>query len=301
MEDIKTNDNKLLDGSPAVKETESPFQARLVGEFLQVNPSRIGFNPEQPRKYFDAEVIAELTESIRENGILQPLLVRKSSPQQLGESPYFLIAGERRLRAALALGLPSVPVNLIEADEQDDLKLGIIENVQRQDLSPLEEAKAYRSLMDLKSLTQAECAELVGKGRSHVAHLLRVLNLAPKIQKDLCLGLISMGHVKVLAGIDSSPEQLNLHQEIIHKGLSVRSAEKKARQLKKSNSRQGAVFSDKKQDPANFDLEYVAENLRQSLRTKVAIKGGVEKGVIEVTYFSVDELERLFSALSLSP
>ncbi|MDD9951077.1 MAG: ParB/RepB/Spo0J family partition protein [Zetaproteobacteria bacterium] len=269
-----------------------------VGRFSHVPVEAICLNPNQPRKVFSDKALQELSTSVAENGILQPLIVREMHPED-GKGPHLLlIAGERRLRAAKLAGLPRVPVSYVDHLEDKDLTLGIIENTQREQLNPIEEAKAYLQLIRKHQLSQAECAHLVGKDRTYITNLLRVLELPLTVQEDLCSGVVSMGHAKVLAGLVSQDQQEQLRQEIVKKDLSVRATEKLAKRWKQEVSPSRPEGGSALEETSSFDLEYIAENLRQNLRTKVKLKGGVEKGTIEITYFSVAELERIYGILA---
>ncbi|HVM98322.1 MAG TPA: ParB/RepB/Spo0J family partition protein [Candidatus Acidoferrales bacterium] len=235
-------------------------------------------NPLQPRQKFDDAAIAELTESIRQKGILQPLLVRRSG------SGFELIAGERRYRAAQRAGLVDVPVTVRNVDDTEALELALIENIQRENLNPIEEARAYKRLTSEFRLTQEQIATRVGKDRSTVANTMRLLQLPESIRTDIESGNLSAGHARALIAMDSDSAKLDLAREIVSKRLTVRQAEQKAK-LKLSQ-------------PSDPEQRAVEERLTLTLGTKVRIttrKGGA--GRIEIDFYSLDQLNGLIDQL----
>lgn len=259
--------------------------AQPAGERVQQLPrTLIDPNPHQPRQHFGHAELEELIASIKAHGILQPLIV---SPGANGR--YVLVVGERRLRAAEIAGLASVPALVRTATDQERLELALVENIQRQDLNPLEEAAGYQRLHDEFGLTQDEVAKRVGKSRAQVANTMRLLGLPRAIQEALRAGQITFGHAKVILGVESEREQLKLFQQIMREGLPVRFADAKARGVKvKSHLRAAA-------DP---ELANLAAELQRALGTRVHIRGKRERGVIEVLYFSLEELANLVRRLS---
>ena len=245
-------------------------------------------NSSQPRKNFDEEALAQLADSIREHGIIQPLTVRK-----LTSGYYQIIAGERRWRAARMAGLKEVPVTVIEADDRKAAELAMIENLQREDLDPIEEAMGYRSLTQQYHMTQEEAAQRVGKSRSAVANALRLLELEPSVQKKLQEKALSAGHARAL--ITLSPAlQVRAANAIIDGGLSVRQAEALAKRLAQEKK-------EKKAPPAN-QVDYTAEaqkELSGKLGRGVRIVTGRKKGRIELEYYGLDDLNDLLEALAL--
>lgn len=239
----------------------------------EIIPSRV-----QPRKDFNEEQLKELADSIREKGIIEPLIVRRS------QNGYELIAGERRLRAARLAGLKEVPVIVRDATEEESLELAIIENIQRADLNPIEEALAYKSLMERFSLSQDDTAKKVGKERATVANYLRLLKLAPEAKDALQKGAISMGHAKVLLSLDTHAAQRELCRKIIQKGLSVRETEEA---LKKGGSK------DKIHHKKAVHHKSVEDELRAIFGTKVLVKENKGKGRFEIEFYSYEELERI--------
>jgi len=236
-------------------------------------------NPHQPRQTFSEESIDALAESIKQKGILQPLLVREV------EGGYQLIAGERRYRAAQRLGLDQVPVTIRQADDGEALEMALIENIQREDLSPLEEASAYRRLIDEFHLTQEQIATRVGKDRSTVANTLRLLQLPDAIKRDIERGLLSAGHARALVTAGSDAAQLALASEVVARRLTVRQTE----QLAKRSTRPAA----------DADHRAAEQQLTEALGTKVRIAHRRNAtGRIEIDYYSLAELNGLIDRLS---
>ena len=255
-------------------------------KILQIAPDQIKSNPMQPRKDFSRESLEELVSSIKQYGIIQPLIVTHSSAssEQGKNDQYELIAGERRLRAAQIIGLEKVPVITRDAKEQEKLEMALIENIQRTDLNPVELALAYRKLIDEFNLSQEEMAKRVGKARSSVANILRVLNLPEEIQLALMDGRISEGHAKILAGLDSDDKQIVLFKKIIRDHLSVEDAVKEIRRIG------GTKAARIKINYADKDKEFA---LREFFSTKVEIKRKGKGGQIIIDFFSDEELEEM--------
>ncbi len=245
-------------------------------------------NPHQPRTDFDPKAVSELAQSIREKGILQPISVRRFG------SGYQLIAGERRFRAARQAELDAVPALVIDVGtDQEMMELSLIENIQREDLNPVEEAKAYRMLIDDCFITQEEVAERVGKDRSTVANMLRLLALAPEVLDALQTGQISAGHARALLGLDNPDHQIALCQQIIAQGLSVRRVEALVKALKEGTSQSTPKPAPTK-DPNLLSLE---EDLQRHFGTSVNINRRGNKGKIEIEFYSNDDLERVLDLL----
>ncbi len=247
---------------------------------------KIAPNPEQPRAQFDKEKLSELAQSIREHGILQPLVVTRSG------DGYELIAGERRLQAAKLAGLTEVPVIIRSADERTKLELAIIENTQRHNLNPIEEAKAYLRLMEEYGLHQEEVAKKMGKSRSLVANTVRLLHLPIEIQRSLIEGKISEGHAKALLGIENPEKQRALFDMILKSGLTVRETEVEARAV----SVRPHVRSEA-QIPPEFSERL--EKLREKLGTRVKLSPAGQGGKIVIEYYSSEELQGLFQRFGL--
>ena len=245
-------------------------------------------NSAQPRKYFDDAALAELAESIRLHGIIQPLTVRK-----LSSGYYKIIAGERRWRAARLAGLKEVPVVVMEADDRKAAELAMIENLQREDLNPMEEALGYQALIQQYHMTQEEAAARVGKSRPAVANSLRLLELDPSVQQQVVEGRLSAGHARALVPL-SPALQVRAAGTILQGGLSVRQTETLAKRL--------AAEKKAKRSPAANQVNYAAEaqqSLSSALGRKVRIVTGRNKGRIELEYYGMDDLNDLLEALAL--
>jgi ParB family chromosome partitioning protein len=241
----------------------------------QVSPEEIKVNPLQPRQTFTDYQMEELIDSIREYGIIQPLIVSKK-----GES-YELIAGERRLRAAKALGLEKIPIIIRAAEKQEKLEVSLIENIQRENLNPIELALAYRRLIDEFNLTQEEVARRVGKSRPSITNMLRLLNLPEEIQLALIGGKITEGHAKYLIGLDSEAKQMTLFKKILRSNLSVQDANKEARRMGGTKKARIKInYTDK-------DKEFA---LREFFGTRVEIKRKGKGGQIIIDFYSDEEL-----------
>ncbi|MDQ6595335.1 MULTISPECIES: ParB/RepB/Spo0J family partition protein [Bacillus] len=244
-------------------------------------------NPYQPRKTFQQEAIDELKASILEHGILQPLVVRKSI------KGYEIVVGERRFRAAKEAKLQAVPAVVRELSEQQMMELAVIENLQREDLSPIEEAIAYQTLMEKLKLTQEEVAKRLGKSRPHVANHVRLLSLPAKIQELISNGKISMGHGRALLGLRQKEKLPILVEKVINEGLNVRQLEKLIQQLNDNVSRE-TKKPEKKKDVFLQEREHF---LRERFGTTVNIKHSKNKGKIEIEFFSQEDLERILEIL----
>ncbi|RJP81109.1 MAG: ParB/RepB/Spo0J family partition protein [Desulfobacteraceae bacterium] len=253
-------------------------------DFFQCDIDVIRPNPYQPRRKFAEEELAALSNSIKEQGILQPLLVRRNS------NGYELIAGERRLRASKMAGLSQVPVVVREITDTELLEASIVENIQREDLNPMEEAEAYQRLMDEFKMTQQQVAERVSKSRSAVANFLRLCQLPRQIKDSLMENVLSMGHARALLGMENAVLQTKIWQTVIAKGLSVRQTEALVKKLK-SRPRE------KSPKPNESYFQTVAEDLSRRFGTKVNIKKNGEKGKVEIEFYSNDDLDRLFGLL----
>jgi len=240
---------------------------------------RIVPNPLQPRRDFNEEGLRQLAESFRHNGIMQPLIVKNNG------SEFTIIAGERRLRAARIAGLTEVPVVLMEdVDEPRMLELAMVENLQREDLNPLEAAEGYRTLIERCSLTQNELAAKVGKSRAAVANTLRLLSLPDPVKQLIREGKLSEGHARALLAVDSEEQMLALAQKIVAESWSVRDAERETGRVRKRR------LVPKRKIPALTEVETF---LKQLLGTSVRIHPGLKRGRIEIDYYSDDDLDRL--------
>ncbi|MBF0476565.1 MAG: ParB/RepB/Spo0J family partition protein [Deltaproteobacteria bacterium] len=247
-----------------------------------IRPNRL-----QPRRFKPEadESMAELVSSVKEKGVIQPLLVRKAA------DGYELIAGERRWRAAQSAGLFEVPVVVMEIADRDSLELALIENLQRQDLNPIEEGAAYHKLGEQFNLTQEQIATRVGRERSTVTNYVRLLRLPEPIQQDLVNGDLNMGQARVLLGLENEADQLMLRNLIIERGLSARGCEKAAKRLKKKKP------VDEKPAPDIY-LQSLAEDLTRSFGTKVKIAKKGRRGKIEIEFYSNEDLNRIIELLA---
>jgi ParB family chromosome partitioning protein len=253
---------------------------------IELDPSDIRPNPKQPRHTFNEDALQELAESIRRDGVQEPVLVRKAGDH------YELISGERRVRASILADKKLIPAVCREVSDRDMLKLGIIENIQREDLNAMETAQGYQDLMDEFGWTQEQVSQEVGKKRATVANMLRLLNLPETVQTMVADGSLSMGHARALLSIESVSGQLNAARKIVSDGLSVRQAEKLATEQK------GSSTGPAPKPPKDPNVAQLEDDLRRRLGTKVHLKtqdGG--KGRIEIEYFSLDELDRLLGML----
>ena len=260
----------------------------------RVSISQVVASPWQPRSIFDSNALGELVESVKVHGILQPLIVRKV------DDTFELIAGERRLRAAEAAGLKKVPVIVIEASDEKALQLALIENLQREDLNPIEEAEGYALLQKQFGLTQEQVAEQVGKARASVANALRMLDLSDVLRKQVSDGLLSVGHAKVLLGTSSAVDRERLAAQAIKEGLTVRALERLAKKLGLPPKKPRAEKSDL---PTDY-LKSLTDDLLRLFGTQVRISpsktlanGRRVKGSLEIDYHDNEELDRLLKMM----
>ena len=246
----------------------------------------------QPRKRFDEETLADLADSIRTHGIIQPLTVRR-----LSSGYYQIIAGERRWRAAKLAGLSEVPAVIIEADDRKVMELGLIENLQRENLNPMEEAMGYRTLMEEYGLTQEETAQRVGKSRPAVANALRLIALPDAIRHLVEEGQLSAGHARALLSISSSTLQKKLAQKIIAEGLSVRQTEALAKRFAREEAQEETAYA-APPDPMKLYRDAAAKDLTTRWGRKVSITMGPKKGKLEFEFYNDEDLTELLDRLS---
>lgn len=266
------------------------MESEVKGEVREVDLNKILFNPYQPRRHFDQEDLEELAQSIKSVGIIHPPLVRPL----LEKEGYELISGERRCRAAKIAGMHSIPVLVCQASYSLSAQAALIENIQRVDLNPLEIAKAIQRLMLEFNLSQNEAAGQVGKKRSTVANYLRLLFLPPHIQNSISNGAISMGHAKVILGLESVEQQTLLHDLIRCDEMTVREAEKAAMRIQEKAKKQVLTYQAR-----DFYLEQLAEKIQHCLGTKVTIQGKGKRGRIYIDYYSFDDLDRLLKLFGI--
>jgi ParB family chromosome partitioning protein len=279
----------LISASPSVRPAELEAGERVE----QISLANIVPSPLQPRREFQREALQELVDSIRERGIIQPLIVRPVNRQ------FELIAGERRWRAAKEVGLTEAPAIIRQATDLEVLELSLIENLQRADLNPIEEAQAYARLANDFGMRQEDIAQKVGKSRASVANAMRLLDLDPQVQTWVVQDLLSVGHAKVLLGLKAHDEQRLLAERILRQSSTVRTTERMvARQLGK----RGGTRAPKRAEAVNPQAVSELENrLQQHLATHVTIHHGEKRGRIEIEYYGVDDLDRVVTRLGLPP
>ena len=274
------------DGKTAVKRHDP----ESYGSVEQIAIDQLVANPGQPRKNFDETELRELAASIAEHGVIQPVIAADA-----GDGSYIIIAGERRTRAARLAGLNEIPAIIREYTDQKRLEVSLIENIQRADLNPIEEAAAYKNLMDFSHLSQEELSVRIGKNRSTIANALRLLKLPADVQKSLETGGISSGHARALLAVNEKTAREKLFKEIIAKGLSVRDAEKRAVTYNAAPADREAPQTKPQKRPPEIDA--MEEKFIDKLGTKVVIEGGLDKGRIHIDYYSMDDLDRLYEIL----
>lgn len=255
------------------------------GVFL-VKTATISDSSQQPRSNYDSEKLNQLKESIKENGMLQPILVRPT------DKGFEVVAGERRLKAARALGLEDIPVVVKNISDKESLVLALIENIQREELNPIEEAKAFEKLMKDFSFSQEDVAASVGKDRATISNALRLLSLPAFVQTALMDGVVSMGQARTLIGIASERETRKIFDEIVQGGLSVREVEKLVMGTAKKESRRA-----KTQQRKSHEILMLEESLQKVFGTKVEVQAKKEKGKIIIDYYSLSDLERILNYL----
>ncbi len=263
------------------------------GALKSIPITQISRNPFQPRQEFNAEDLAELQESLNASGLLQPITVRRRP----GKNGFELIAGERRLRAATKLGWKEIPAIIKEIDDKTILTLALVENLQRTDLNPIEEGEGYHQLSHEFGLTQQQIAATVGKDRTTVANMLRLLQLPDAVRKLLQEGQLTMGHAKVLLGLDDPQKITSLAREIVSEGLTVREVERRLREVgsTRSGKKAGRPRAMDRQSPEVRRLE---DRLRRFLQTDTVIKVGPRnRGTLTVHFYSADDLERLLELM----
>ena len=286
--------NALLDESEQETRDNAPEAVR-AGSELFVDPSLLKPNPHQPRREFDEEALKELADSIREHGIIQPIIA-----EEAGDGTYFIIAGERRTRAARLAGLLTVPVILKKFSEERKLEVALIENIQRENLNPIEEAEAYHQLMTMGNLSQEETAARVGKNRSTVANALRLLKLPEDIRSSLSTGQISPGHARAILSIMNPADQRILFGRIVGNGLSVREAERMAAELNGGSraGKEGAASAGKKKSDdesvRSIEVRTIEQRFIDALGTKVSLyRNRKGRGRLVIHFYSEEELQAI--------
>jgi|TARA_B110000438_G_scaffold101663_1_gene100545 ParB family chromosome partitioning protein len=277
--------------APAAKQTrvETPKEK---GNLREVAISMIVANPHQPRKVFTEKSLSELAESIRSEGLLQPIVVREVG------NHFELIAGERRWRACQKLRMKRIPISIIEANDTSSAVMSLIENLQRENLNPLEESEGYARLMSDFGLTQEAVSERLGKARASIANSLRLLQLPREIQQFVSQRILSVGHAKILLGLDQADEQIMVARQIIERQMSVREAERLI-QNKRSQSKNPRRRINGLSPSEEAALADVQKRLSQTLKTQVQVKHGAKKGQIVIDYFGNDDLQRVLEQLGV--
>ena len=278
----KTGLGKGLDAlfsAPLINESEEVEEGEKV---LNLKLSEIEPNKDQPRRIFEEESLSELADSIKKYGVIQPIIVTKR------DDYYQIVAGERRWRASKKAGLPEIPAIVREMDEQKNSEIALIENIQREDLNPIEKARGIKLLMEQYNLTQQQVAEVIGKGRSTVTNTLRILNLDPRVIDLALAGKLTEGHCKALLGYENPDKQYNMALHMIDSGYTVRDAEKNTKNAKnrpKKNEKYEAIYRDIETSFQNF------------FGTKVKLNAGQRRGKIVIEYTSNDDLERILDLI----
>jgi len=270
---------------------QNPFKAEMAEDetvvlkdndrIFKINPERIAVNPQQPRSAFPESSLNDLAESIKQHGIIQPLVVTKKG------NDFELIAGERRLRSAKLIGLKEVPVIIREEKEQKKLEIALIENLQREDLNPLETARAYKRLIDEFNITQEEAAHKVGKARSSVTNALRLLTLPDAIQEALAAGKISEAHAKYLLGLEGESKQLNMLKKIMRQNLTVAETDREIKRLGGTKAAKPKDYFDRARE----------EELGEYLGTKVELKRQGKGGKLLIDFYSEEELNEMLKKI----
>lgn len=281
---------RLGRGLEALLESTDVLTDSEPGIFF-VNPENLQPNPYQPRKEFSDEALQELAQSIKQQGIITPITV-----EPIGNGDYYIIAGERRTRAAKMAGLDKIPAYVRYFSDEKKLQAALIENIQRENLNPMEEAAAYQQIIQMNNFTQDELSQVVGKNRSTITNSLRLLKLPREIQQALSEGKITSGHARAILSVKDENEQKNLFEKIISQSLSVREAENLVGGTPDSPSEKTKKpFSPKK--PGDADFERIAQAFMEALDAKVTMKGNFNKGTIQIEYFSKDSLDAIYEKI----
>ncbi|MDD5173269.1 MAG: ParB/RepB/Spo0J family partition protein [Candidatus Omnitrophota bacterium] len=267
--------------SALIPQREVVFVKNSAEAIIRIPLSQVKTNKYQPRTEFSKEKLNDLVNSIKEKGVIQPVLVRKAI------DGYELIAGERRLRAATMLNLVDIPAIIKDVNDADMLEIALIENLQREELNPIEEAKAFERLTTEFNFTQDKIAQTLGKDKSTISNAIRLLGLAQKIQEYLSKGIITVGHAKALLGLPAENERYRVCNIIINKGLSVRETEKLV------DRRRTEAGTQKRPVKHDNNLDSIAAEMQQALGTRVKISHGKKRGTIQIEYYSVEDLNRI--------
>jgi ParB family chromosome partitioning protein len=286
---------RLGRGLEALLGTAGGLASTDEGALKLIPLAQVARNPFQPRTEFNVEDLVELQESLKASGLLQPITVRRRP----GRDGFELIAGERRLRAAAKLGWKEIPAIIRDIDDKTLLTLALVENLQRTDLNPIEEGEGYHRLSHDFGLTQQQIAETVGKDRTTIANMLRVLQLPESVRKLLQDGKLSMGHAKVLLGLEDSEKIVTLANEIVREGLTVRELEQRLRQVDGA-PRRGKAGRPRTADRQSPEIRQIQDRLRRFLQTDVTLTVGPNnRGTLTLHFYSADDLERLLDVMSV--
>lgn len=278
--------SELLANVEDVREDRRPDETKVINvAFSKVTP-----DPGQPRKTFGEEGLEELALSIKENGIIQPLIVKKAG------SGYMIIAGERRYRAAEKLGLKELPVIVRDYDEQKAREISLIENLQREDLNAIEEAQAMKELMDAYALTQEEIAKKLGKARPSVANAVRLLNLPESLQEAVKKGVLSAGHARALLSLPDAATQIELASKAIDEGWSVRQIEKEVKYVLKPETRP-TKLTEQVKAKMTLEMRQFVDDMTRVFATKVRLMGNESKGRITIDYYTNEDLQRIYELI----
>jgi len=287
------NDNEDIRREPQNRPAPEEKISRSLGSVNPIKIEYIEVNPFQPRTEFDSQALEELAESIRLQGLIQPITVRRMS-----DDSYQLISGERRLRASKLAGLIEIPAYVRSANDQQMLEMALIENIQRENLNAIEVALSFQRMIDECNLKQEELGDRVSKNRSTVTNYLRLLRLPPSIQASIRDGKISMGHARALVNVAEVEKQLFIHQEIIKRGLSVRKVEELVRMLQQEGSDKDNNQK-KKAHPKSFQFQKIEDDLatKFATRVKLSVAADKSKGSIQIPFNSEDDLNRILELL----
>ena len=281
----------LLDNSEVAQAPRpQPVDAASPGNISHIKIDQVEVNPFQPRSEFDEQALNELSESIKLQGLIQPITVRK-----VGSGSYQLISGERRLRASKLAGLTEIAAYIRTANDQQMLEMALIENIQRENLNAIEVALSFQRMIDECNLKQEELGDRVSKNRSTVTNYIRLLKLPPVIQVAIRDNEITMGHAKAILGLDDVDKQLYVHNEVVNKGLSVRKTEELVREIQQVGLRKKGAA---KEEAVSFQYQKIQDDLASKFATKVRLKvQGKGKGAIEIPFVSEDDLSRILELL----
>lgn len=294
LENHKKVDSKENKESSSVQKTDD-FTSN-TNSIKKIDPRILKPNPYQPRTNFSKKAMEELAASIKQHGIIQPVIITENK-----NGDFFILAGERRTRASIMVGLKKIPVIVADVEPEQNLELALIENIQREDLNPIEEAQAYKKLLEMYDLSQEELAKKLGKSRPAVTNIMRLLQLPEYAISAITKKEISAGHARAILSVTTQTDKKTLFNKIVNEGLSVRQAEKLAGKLnssikdKKIETKPSSTSTIKKLPP---NLSAIQQKFLEALGTKVVIKGTEEQGTVEISYFSKDDLDSLYNKIT---